>query len=293
MDARGSTTTRGRCTSTRWRSTAPPGASPGAPPWGWSAGSRRRSTSASAGWTSGDPLARQREGGLGHRPGRRHGERPGRLSPIDLSGTVSTAVTGLRALHRSWERIEPGEPPTSTCRAPGWTAGSGSRRCGSGSRGPDRCGARQRGRQRRRGAGARRRLHGPVRGRRRPRRARARRADPVGRDARPPRGRSARSPSGQLRAAARVRVEGFRFLDVAPRRVPPPTSPSRLRHAARGHRGGRSTRRATAARRRSTSTGRPSRSSLPAGRRGDGSATSSTRSSTGSPRPLRARRDRR
>jgi len=34
----------------------------------------------------------------------------GTLSPIDVEGTLSTAVTGLRALHRSWELAGPDEP---------------------------------------------------------------------------------------------------------------------------------------------------------------------------------------
>jgi translocation and assembly module TamB len=33
----------------------------------------------------------------------------GTLSPIDLAGTASTSVAGFRALHRSWELIQPGE----------------------------------------------------------------------------------------------------------------------------------------------------------------------------------------
>jgi translocation and assembly module TamB len=34
----------------------------------------------------------------------------GTMAPIDLAGTISTQVTGLRSLHRSWELAEPGEP---------------------------------------------------------------------------------------------------------------------------------------------------------------------------------------
>jgi translocation and assembly module TamB len=34
----------------------------------------------------------------------------GTLSPIDVAGTISTSVTGLRSLHRSWELAGPDEP---------------------------------------------------------------------------------------------------------------------------------------------------------------------------------------